>query len=135
MTSVITVLESATQWVTESVTEPQVKSAQVMSLHQMSRGILVGIVTTDDELVGVIDRNLYSVDSHTIWMCSVVSSTSLADLEAILGCIKRILAQYERVEDEENHFEWQSGEYNRFNNVRHEYHFAIIQKKSAIAEW
>lgn len=135
MTNLKTVLEGASQWATESLTEPQVKSQQLHSLHLMTRGIMIGLLNDDDALVGVVDRNLYSIHSHEIWTCSVVSSTSLTDLRAIVGCIKRILAEYTRVEDHENHFEWQGGEYSRFNNVRHEYHFAVVKKKSAIAEW
>ena len=135
MTDVITILEAATQWVTESVTEPTIKSGQLHSLSMMSRGMIVDLISDDGDLVGVVDRNRYSVDSHEIWTCSMVSSTSLADLQAMLGCLRRILAEYTRVEDHENHFEWQGGEYNRFNNSRHEFHFAIVKKKSMVEEW
>jgi len=135
MTNVKTILEAATQWVTEGVTEPTVKTGQLHSLHLMNRGIMLSIITADDDLVGVLDRNRYSINSHEIWTCSVVSNTSLTDLQNIVTTIKRILAEYSRVEDHENHFEWQSGDYSRWNNSRHEFHFAIIKKKSMIAEW
>ena len=135
MTDVNTILEEATQWVTESVTEPQIKTGQLHSLSMMSRGIVVMKINSDDELVGVLDRNRYSINSHEIWSCDVVSMTSFADLDAIVGVIKRILAEYTKVESEENHFEWQGGDYVHFNNIRFEFHFAIIKKKSMIAEW
>lgn len=134
MTDVNSVLDSASQWATESVTKPSIKTGQLISLYMMSRGIVVKKINRDDDLIGIIDRSAYSIDSHEIWTCGVVSMTSFADLEAILGCIKRILAEY-TLTSTENHFEWQGGDYFHFNNIRFEYHFAIIRKLSMIKEW
>lgn len=135
MTDVDSILDAATQWATESVTEPQIKTGQLHSLAIMSRGIVVMKINSNDELIGVVDRNRYSIDSHEIWTCDIVSMTSFADLDAIVGCVKRILAEYVPVVGNENHFEWQGGDYVHFNNIRFEFHFAIIKKKSGIAEW
>jgi hypothetical protein len=53
----------------------------------------------------------------------------------MLGVIKRIVAEYDPVEDHENHLNWNGGEYTIFNNVRFEFNFVIIRMKSGIAEW
>ena len=134
MTDVDSVLDSATQWATEGVTKPSILTGQLHSILMMSRGIVVKKINRDDDLIGVIDRSAYSIDSHEIWTCGVVSSTSFADLEAVLGCIKRIFAEY-TLTSTENHFEWQGGDYKHFNNIRFEYHFAIVRKLSMIKEW
>ena len=134
MTDVNSILNDASQWTTEGVTKPSIKTGQLHSIGMMSRGIVVKKINRDDDLIGVIDRSAYSIDSHEIWTCNVVSMTSFADLEAILGCIKRILAEY-ALSTTENHLEWQGGDYIHFNNIRFEYYFAIIRKISMIKEW
>lgn len=100
----------------------------------MTRGIIIRKVTSDDELVGVVDRNRYSINSHEIWSCGIVTMTSFADLDAIIQCIKRILAEY-TFTPSENHLEWQGGDYIHFNNIRFQFFFGIVLKKSMIAEW
>ena len=134
MTDVDDVLNNATQWATEGITKPLIKTGQLHSINIMRRGIVVKEINFDDDLVGVFDRNRYSIDSHDIWSCAVVSSISFADLKNILGVIKRILAEYTPTATE-NHFEWQGGDYKHFNNVRFECYFAIIKKKSMIIEF
>lgn len=134
MTDVNTILDNATQWATESVTKPTIKTGQLHSLDMMTRGIVVRKIVSDDELVGVVDRNRYSIDSHEIWSCGIVTMTSFADLEAIIQCIKRILAEY-TFTTTENHLEWQGGDYIHFNNIRFQFQFGIVLKKSMIAEW
>lgn len=134
MTDLDSILENATQWATESVTKPTIKTGQLHNLDMMSRGIVVRKITSDDELVGVVDRNRYSLNSHEIWSCSIVTMTSFADLEAVIQCIKRILAEY-TFTGTENHLEWEGGDYLHFNNIRFEFHFGVVVKKSMIAEW
>jgi len=134
MTDVNTILDNATQWATESVTKPTIKTGQLHSLDMMTRGIVVRKIVSDDELVGVVDRNRYSIDSHEIWSCGIVTMTSFADLEAIIQCIKRVLAEY-TFTTTENHLEWQGGDYIHFNNIRFQFQFGIVLKKSMIAEW
>lgn len=134
MTDVNTILDNATQWATESVTKPTIKTGQLHSLDMMTRGIVVRKIVSDDELVGVVDRNRYSIDSHEIWSCGIVTMTSFADLEAIIQCIKRILAEY-TFTTTENHLEWQGGDYIHFNNIRFQFQFGVVLKKSMIAEW
>ena len=134
MTDVNTILDNATQWATESVTKPTIKTGQLHSLDMMTRGIVVRKIVSDDELVGVVDRNRYSIDSHEIWSCGIVTMTSFADLEAIIQCIKRVLAEY-TFTTTENHLEWQGGDYIHFNNIRFQFQFGVVLKKSMIAEW
>ena len=135
MTSINSILENATQWVTEGVTEPTIKTGQLHSLTMMSRGIVVKKVKSDDELIGVIDRNAYSINSHEVWTCGMVSSTSEADLEAIVGCVKRIIAEYTQVAGHETYLDWDGGEYNIINNIRFEFHFAILRQKALQTEF
>lgn len=135
MTDIDSILDNATQWATESVTKPSIKTGQLHSIHLMSRGIVVQKLRSDDELIGVVDRNRYSVRSHDIWSCAMVSMTSAADLDAMIGCIKRIVAEYTQVVDQEAHLNWEGGEFNIWNNIRFEFYFTIIRKKSMIAEW
>ena len=78
MTDVDSILDSATQWATESVTKPLIKTGQLHNISMMSRGIVVKKVNSDDELVGVVDRHAYSIDSHEVWLCAKVSSTTFA---------------------------------------------------------
>jgi len=86
------------------------------------------------KLTGVIDRNAYSLDSHEIWMCSMVDSTA-ASLEAMIGCVKRILAEYTQVEGEETYLNWAGGDYDIWNNVRITFTFAIMRMKSVQTEF
>jgi len=134
MTDINTILEDATQWATESVTEPTIKTGQLHSIDLMTRGIVVKKITSDDELVGVIDRNRYSVNSHEIWSVHIATQTSATDMKNIIGCIKRICAEYTFTSDE-NHLEWQGGDYVIHNNKRWEFYFSIVRKKSGITEW
>lgn len=134
MTDVDSILDNATQWATESVTKPSIKTGQLHSVRMMSRGIVVKRVSSDDELVGVIDRHAYSIASHEIWLCAMVSMTSEDDLDAIVGCVKRIIAEYEATSTE-SHLNWQGGDYKYFNNVRFEFFFAIMRKKSMRLEF
>ena len=135
MTSINSILENATQWVTESVTEPTIKTGQLHSLAMMSRGIVVKKIKSDDELIGVMERNAYSINSHEVWVCGMVSSTSEADLEAIVGCVKRIIAEYPQVAGHETYLNWDGGEYNIINNIRFEFHFVILRQKALQTEF
>ncbi len=134
MTDVDDILNNATQWATESVTKPSILTGQLHSIDIMTRGMVVKRATASDDLTGVVDRNRYSIDSHEIWTCYIVTMTSMTDLDAMIGCIKRICAEYIPT-SEENHLEWQGGDFVHFNNVRFAYYFAIVVKKSAIAEF
>lgn len=135
MTDINDILDNATQWTTEGVTKPAIKTGQLHSVHLMSRGIVVQLLRSDDELTGIVDRNRYSVDSHDMWSCVVVSMTNQADIDAIIGCIKRIIAEYTAVADNETYLNWAGGEFTNFNNVRFEFYFTIARKKSMIAEF
>ena len=135
MTDVDDILDNATQWATESVTKPTIKTGQLHSIYLMTRGIVVLKLRSDDELIGVVDRNRYSVNSHDVWSCVVVTHTSYADIDAIIGCIKRIIAEYNAVADNETFLNWEGGEFSVWNNVRFEFYFTILRKKSMIAEW
>ena len=135
MTDINTILDNATQWTTEGVTKPAIRTGQLISLDMMSRGIVVLKVSSDDELIGVVDRHAYSVNSHEIWVCGMVSSTSFADLENIIGVIKRIIAEYTQVDGEETYLNWSGGDYKHWNNKRFEFRFAIVRMKSLQTEF
>jgi len=135
MTDIDSILDNATQWTTEGVTKPTIKVGQTYSIKLMSRGIVVKRVTSEDELIGVIDRNAYSINSHEAWICDIVSSTSEDDLDNIMGCIKRILAEYSQVSGHETYLSWQGGDFKPFNNVRWEFHFIILRMKSLQTEF
>jgi poly-beta-hydroxyalkanoate depolymerase len=134
MTDVNDILNNALQWTIEGITKPSIKTGQIQSIKTMNRGIVVKIVNSDDELIGVIDRHAYSIDSHEIWICAMVSSTSQNDLTNIIGCVKRICAEHE-ANTAESHLEWQGGDYKIFNNKRFEFFFAIMRKKSMRLEF
>lgn len=134
MTDIDSILDNATQWATEGVTKPNIKTGQIHSIRMMSRGIVVKRVSSDDELVGIIDRHAYSINSHEIWLCAMVSSTSENDLDDIVGCVKRIIAEYEATTTE-SHLGWQGGDYKYFNNIRFEFFFTIMRKKSMRLEF
>jgi len=134
MTDVDDILDNATQWATESVTKPTILTGQLYNTKQMTRGIVVKKVSSDDELTGVIDRNAYSVSSHELWICAMVDPTA-AGLEAMLGTVKRIIAEYKQVPDEETYLNWAGGEYKIWNNKRFEFRFAIIRFKSVQTEF
>ena len=135
MTSINSILENATQWVTEGVTEPTIKTGQLHNIAMMSRGIVVQKIKSDDELIGVMERNAYSINSHEVWICQMVSSTSEADLEAIIGCVKRIIAEYSQVAGHETYLNWDGGEYNIINNIRFEFSFVILRQKALQTEF
>ena len=135
MTDVDTILDNATQWATESVTKPSILTGQLHSINMMSRGIVVKKVTSDDELIGVVDRHAYSIDSSEIWVCAMVSSTSFSDLDDIVGTVKRIIAEYAQVAGEETYLNWAGGDYKHWNNRRFEFRFAIMRMKSLQTEF
>lgn len=134
MTDIDSILDNATQWTTESVTKPTIKTGQLFSAHQMNRGIVVRKVTRDDQLVGIVDRSHYSVDSHEAWICDIVSTTS-ADLENMIGCVYRIIAEYPYTDGEETYLTWEGGTYRIVNNFRFSYSFVILRKKSIQSEF
>jgi hypothetical protein len=133
MTDIDDILNNATQWTTESVTKPTIKEAQLHSLAMMTRGIIVSKIRSDDALTGVIDRNKYSVNSHDMWSVGIVDSTD-AGREAIVGCVKRIIAEYSATTTE-TYLDWEGGEYSQWNGRRFEFYFVILRKKSVIAEF
>lgn len=135
MTDINSILDNATQWATEGVTKPTIKVGQTYNISMMSRGIVVKRVTSEDELIGVIDRNAYSIDSHEAWICAMVSSTSEDDLDNIIGVVKRILAEYPQVSGHETYLNWQGGDFKPFNNVRWEFYFNILRMKSLQTEF
>ena len=135
MTDINTILENATQWATESVTKPTIKVGQLHSLAMMSRGIVTKRVTSEDELIGVMERNAYSINSHEVWICGMVSSTSEDDLDDIIGVCKRIIAEYTQVAGQETYLDWDGGDFVYFNNTRFEFHFVILRKKSLQTEF
>lgn len=135
MTDVNIILDNATQWATEGVTKPTIKTGQIYSIKLMSRGIVVKRVTSEDELIGIIDRNAYSINSNEAWIVDIVSSTSKDDLDDIIECIKRILAEYTQVSGEETYLTWQGGDFKPFNNVRWEFRFVILRMKSLQTEF
>jgi hypothetical protein len=135
MTDIDSILDNATQWATEGITKPAIKTGQLHSLRIMSRGIVVKKLTSDDELIGVVDRHAYSVNSHEIWACGIVSMTSFADLEDMIGVVKRIVAEYTQVADEETYLTWAGGDYKHWNNKRFEFRFAIIRNKALQTEF
>jgi len=134
MTDIDDILDNATQWATESVTKPSILTGQLHSTKLMTRGIVVKKVSSNDELIGVIDRNAYSVDSHEVWMCDIVSSTN-ADLVAMVGTVKRIIAEYTQVSGEETYLNWAGGEFSIWNNSRFMFSFAIMRMKSIQTEF
>ncbi len=135
MTDINTILDNATQWATESVTKPSIKTGQIHSLSMMTRGIVVQRVSSEDQLVGIIDRNAYSIDSTEMWICSIVTHTSEDDLDNIVGCVKRIIAEYGQVQGEETYLNWDGGNYNYFNNIRFEFNFVILRMKAMQTEF
>lgn len=135
MTDVDSILDNATQWATEGVTKPTIKTGQVYSIKLMSRGIVLKRVTSEDELIGIVDRNAYSINSHEAWIVAMVSSTSEDDLDNIIGCVKRIIAEYSQVVGHETYLTWQGGDFKYFNNVRFEFHFVILRMKSLQTEF
>lgn len=135
MTDINSILDNATQWTTEGVTKPSIVTGQLWSLSMMSRGIVCYKLTSEDELTGVIDRHTYSVDSYEAWTVGMVSSTSFADLESIIGCVKRICAEYSQVSGHETYLTWMGGTYKHFNNKRFEFKFTILRMKSLQAEF
>ena len=134
MTDVDSILDNATQWTTESLTKPTIKTGQIYSLHFLSRGIIVRRASSEDELVGVIDRNAYSFESQEAWLCSIVSTTE-DDLDNIIGCVKRILAEYTQVSGHETYMTWQGGDFRTFNIVSFEFHFVILRQKAMQTEY
>ena len=135
MTDIDYILDNATQWATESVTKPSILTGQLHSIMMMTRGIVVKKINFDDELIGIVDRNAYSVSSHEIWSCVMVSSTSFADLEAMIGVVKRIIAEYTQVVDEETYLNWAGGDYKHWNNTRFQVNFAIVRNKALQTEF
>lgn len=135
MTDVNSILDNATQWTTEGITKPSILTGQLHSTKMMSRGIVVKKVSSDDELIGVVDRNAYSIASHEIWVCQMVSSTSMSDLEDMIGVVKRIIAEYGQVSGEETYLNWVGGEYKHWNNKRFHFSFAILRYKSLQTEF
>jgi len=134
MTDINNILINAIQWETENVTKPSILTGQLHNIQMMLRGIVVKKMSSNDELMGVIDRNVYSVDSHEIWTCEMID-ISADDLEAMIGCVKRIIAEYTQVEGEETYLTWAGGEYFIWNNVRFGFSFAIMRMKSVQTEF
>jgi len=135
MTDINSILDNATQWATESVTKPSILTGQLHNISMMSRGIVVKKMSSEDQLIGVMSRNAYSVDSVEMWTCDIVSHTSFADLEAIIGVVKRIIAEYGQVADEETYLNWDGGSYTHFNNIRFEFRFVILRNKALQVEY
>jgi len=134
MTDVDSILDNATQWATEGVTKPTIKTGQLHSVRMMTRGIIVKKVTRDDELIGVVDRSKYSVRSHDAWVCAITTMTSADDLENIIGCIYRIIAEYTQTSTE-TYLDWQGGTYDIWNNKRWTFRFAILRNKALQSEF
>lgn len=133
MTDFNDILDNATQWATEGVTKPAIVVGQLISIRQYTRGIIVRLVSNEDEIIGVIDRRFYDPDSHDAWTCVLVAPT-LADMRAIMGVIKRISAEYSPTATE-NILRWESGDYDIFNNTRFTFDFVVLIHKALIAEW
>lgn len=134
MTDINSILDNASQWATENVTKPLIKLGQVYSLEMMNRGITTQRVSSEDQLIGTMERNAYSVDSVEMWLCDMVAQTE-DDLDDIVGVIKRIIAEYRQVAGEETYLDWDGGDYRYFNNTRFEFHFVILRNKALQVEF
>jgi hypothetical protein len=135
MTDINSVLDNATQWTTEGVTKPSILTGQLHNINMMGRGIVTTRVSSEDQLIGVMERNAYSVNSIEMWTCDMVSNISYADLENMVGVVKRIIAEYGQVAGEETYLNWDGGEFYIFNNVRFEFHFVILRNKALQTEF
>lgn len=135
MTDINNILDNATQWATESVTKPSILTGQLHDINMMSRGIVVKRISSEDQLIGVMERNAYSINSMEMWTCDFVSHTSYADLEAMIGVVKRIIAEYGQVDGEETYLNWDGGDFMIFNNVRFEFRFVILRNKALQTEF
>lgn len=135
MTDINTILDDASQWATESVTKPTIKTGQIHNLAMMVRGITTQRVSSEDQLIGVMTRNAYSINSVEMWICDIVTHTSEDDLDNIVGVVKRIIAEYGQVSGHETYLTWDGGDYRTFNNIRFEFHFVILRNKALQTEY
>ena len=86
--------------------------------------------TTIDDIQGITQRQFFNPDAYDAWICWIISTTE-SDAENIIKAVKKLCATYIPT-SEENILEWQGGDWKPFNNVRFEFTFVLLKRKSGI---
>jgi len=111
-------------------TKPNFFDENKRSHRTVSRGVTTLLMTTEDAIIGVVDRIHFDVNSHDAYICTVVS-TSLTDAKNIIKGLKKVCATYIPT-SVENMIEWEGGNWKIFTYARYVYQFTVIVRKAII---
>lgn len=119
-------------WNDGNVTKPAIIRAEVKSLNLYDRAITVRLMRKEEDYMGIINRDKYSPQSHDGWIVRVVSNTQ-SDAEDIINETRRIVAQYNGTDDEDQFGLWELGDWETIVPFRWEFRFVVMIEKAGIS--
>ena len=111
-------------------TKPDIIDDSKACRRGFTRVISTRRTTTIDDIEGIAQRRFFNPDAYDAWITWVISNTE-ADAENIIKAIKKICSTYTPT-SEENILEWQGGDWKPFNNIRYQFKFVLLKRKSGI---
>lgn len=114
-------------------TKPTFYDMRKTPLALIGRGVGTLLANDSDEIMGIMERSMYSPESHDGYFVWVVAR-SQSDAEDIKKALKKVAATYTPT-SEENILQWEEGEWEFHGVSRHEYKFVVIVRRAGISAY
>jgi len=128
MTDINTILDD--NWDTDICAKPSFIKFYSDNYRAYKRVIATSVSNIDDEVIGLMDRLHFSVDSHDGYTC-LIATTTKADMLNILKAMKKSCIKYDPT-SAESMIKWEGGSTRIFNAVLFEIRLIIIINKAGV---
>ena len=124
-------------WDTGICTKPDIIDDTKACRRGFERVVSTKRTTTVDDIEGIVKRQFFNPDAYDAWITWIISQKSSnvsdpeTDVENMIKAIKKLCATFTPT-SEENILQWEGGDWKPFNNVRYEFKFVLLRRKSGI---
>lgn len=114
-------------------TKPNFYNRTIRNPVSMLRGVVTLLANTDDEIIGIIQRNHYDPESYDGYICWVVAQT-LSDARNIIKGLKKVASTLTPTDDE-TVMQWETGDWEIFGTHRFIFRFIVLVRKSGLVAY
>ena len=114
-------------------TKPTFHDMRKVPLALIGRGVGTLLANDSDEIMGIMERSMFSPDSHDGYFCWIVAKSE-DDARDIKTALKKVCATYTPTA-EENILQWEEGEWEFHGLSRHEYKFVVLVRRAGISAY
>jgi len=129
MTDPSTILDN--DWDTNICSKPDFIDDATANRSLYQRVISTRLATLQHSLMGIPVPQHYDEESHDAYDCWIISNTE-ADAKNMFKALKKVCAQYQPVQGEENILQWMGGDVVIYNGFRYEIQIVLILRKTGI---